>query len=923
MTATAPVFAQNADADVQEVVVSGSRVITNGYQAPTPITVISQDQLEAAAPSSISDALNQLPQFRGSAQPQTSGLGTTGTVGQSFLSLRNLGSNRTLLLLDGRRLVPSSPTGVFDVSLLPESLVQRVDVVTGGASAAYGSDAVSGVVNFILDTNFTGFKTSVQGGISQQGDAENGRIEIAGGTKLFGDRGHLIFSAEYYRNGGVEYFGDRDWYGACARINNPALVPNFILACGVNSAQFTAGGMIPSGPLGGTQFVEGGRAIPFNYGSLRTTSTMVGGTGAGAGPYPKDDVGAYFPMIAAIDRINGFGHFKFDITDQVSAFAELLVAQGTAKNNSTAPWQGTTSGYTIQRDNAFLPDSVRTRMVAANVTSFPLNRYDYDFDLLRVLARNNTYEAVTGFNADVAGWKINGYYEHGENRFYESTLNNPIANNEYNAADAVLNPATGQIVCRSTLTNPGNGCVPINLFGYGSPSRAALDYVLGTSEQWLRVKQDVAELSGARDLFDLWGAGPVKAAVGAGYRKESSVQTVDPISSSIKHASGGYLGFPASLEGQLGGFDRGNPQPIAGSYNVKELFGEVAVPLLKGRAWAEALDLNASLRHTDYSISGGVTSWKVGLTYEPFETGGVRLRAARSRDIRAPNISELFLNGTQGQGNLTDRFQPVGSPNRTPVVYTRSFGNSLLEPEKADTLTFGVVYQASWLPGLSMSVDYYDIDLADAIGTLGGQTTIDQCFAGAALLCNQLHRDVNGVLIAVDTPFLNINSRKTNGVDFEVGYRTPVGVGDLNVRMIANYVDKLTSQNIGAAETDAAGSLGNPHWQANLIAQYRVGQASVFLQERYVAGTALDNTLLASQLDPSLNRVNRVFYTDVTFNYGDPEKVQGFLTVNNAFDKAPPSAPSNYFVYGTAGGGTSTFYDLVGRTYTLGLKYKF
>src|SRR5690606_38217855 len=283
---------------------------------------------------------------------------------------------------------------------------------------------------------------------------------------------------------------------------------------------------------------------------------------------------------------------------------------------------------------------------------------------------------------------------------------------------------------------------PINLFGYGSPSRQALDYILSRSEQWLTVEQDVFEISAAGTLAEGW-AGPIAAAFGAGYRDESSVQTVDPISGSYKEFTGGYLGFPMSLDGQLGGFDRGNPQPIAGSYDLWELFAEISMPLVRGAAWANELDLNAAARRTDYSTSGGVTSWKLGFTYEPLADVGLRLRLGRSRDIRAPNISEMFLQGTQGQGTIEDLFQPIGSPDRLPVVYVRSFGNPNLAPEKADTTTIGVIYQPNRLPGFSMSVDYYDIDLRDAIATLGGPVTIRERFNGATLLCDQLHRDAN------------------------------------------------------------------------------------------------------------------------------------------------------------------------------------
>ncbi|MEJ1961700.1 MAG: TonB-dependent receptor plug domain-containing protein [Gammaproteobacteria bacterium] len=224
--ATAPP-PQSGDEDLslQQVVVTGSRVATNGARAPTPVTVVSSEELQQSAPTSIVDALNKLPQMLNSNTPASNNGSTTGTVGQTFLNLRSLGANRTLILLDGARLVPSSLLATTDVSLIPESLVQRVDVVTGGASAVYGSDAVAGVVNFVLNTKFTGVSARVQAGESGYEDARNGKVALTVGTSLFGGKGHLVLSGDAYKNNGVEQFGSRDWFDSCALIGNPAGTP--------------------------------------------------------------------------------------------------------------------------------------------------------------------------------------------------------------------------------------------------------------------------------------------------------------------------------------------------------------------------------------------------------------------------------------------------------------------------------------------------------------------------------------------------------------------------------------------------------------------------------------------------------------------------------------------------------------------------
>jgi len=923
----APAQAQTGDAASQEVasaesaiIVTGSRVISNGFQAPTPVNVVSSEELQTLAPSSLSDALNKLPVFQNSAQPQYF---VGASAGQSFLNLRSLGPERVLILLDGRRVVPSTANGTTDVNILPEAMVKRVEVVTGGASAAYGSDAVAGVVNFILDTDYRGIKGAIQAGVAESGLGENYKANLSAGVAL-GDRGSLIVSGQYYKNEGVKGLGEFDWFDSCALIPNPAGSPQNIAACGVRSAAFTSGGIITGGPLAGTDFGPGGAPRQFVYGDERTGFSMIGGSGV--------DHGANFFAVPKTERYTGFAHLKYDVADNVTAYVEGLYGQSKSQYNFTASWQGLGTEYQIQIDNAYLPQSIYDRMVDEGITSFPLSRYSDDFGLLENNVRNRTWRVTAGLDIKLGNWDVNAYYAHGENRFDLALKNNVYINRLYNAADVVDGP-NGPI-CRSTLTQPGNGCVPLNLFGQGSPSQAALDYVTGTTRQWVHVKQDVFELSAAGDAFDLW-AGPVSVAVGAGYRKESSVQTVDDTSTGTRVFTGGYIGWPPQFTGALGAWERTNPQPLAGEYDVKEVFGEVLIPLLRDSAIGYSADLNGAIRYTDYSTSGGVTTWKVGLTYEPIPD--LRFRAARSRDIRAANVTQMFTGASSSQGGLTDPFQPVGSPNRIPVVNVLSFGNPDLRPEVADTTTLGLVLRPTGLPGFSASVDYFDIKIKDAIGTLGGQVTVNQCFEGATELCSLLTRDSNGVLLTVATPFLNIAERATRGLDFEVAYVTSLGNGRLGLRALATYVDRLTTTNPGAPTLDTAGQTGVggggganpgvPHWSGNMSISYDVGGFGIDLLGRYIGPGVLDVNLGPEALDPALNHVDAAFYADLTLSQKlgiGGAGAELFLTVNNLFDRAPNYAPNSFFVFGTYQGATNPgLFDLMGRQYTAGIRFEF
>ncbi len=910
---------------VEEVRVTGSRIVRSGFEAPTPVKVVSAPYLASTAPTSLPDALIQLPEFKNSQTPQNTGIGTTANAGQSFLNLRSLGVERTLVLLDGRRIVPSTTNGTIDISLLPEGLIERVDVVTGGASAAYGSDAVAGVVNFVLDSDFTGVKAQGQYGASDRGDSEHRRFSLAGGTSLLDGRLHAVASALMYRNGGVAHNASRDWFRSCSRISNPTFVPAQIVACDVRSAQFTRGGLITSGPLRGTQFAEGGVPVPFVYGELANATAMVGGGG--------EDFALGYQTVPAVERRNVFGRVSYRVSDRVTASFEALRASAEASYAGTSSWQGQSTGYTIYRDNAFLPQSIRDAMTAAGVTSFPLSRYDVDFGALQVESRNDTTRFVVGIDAALAGWSLSAYFVHGENLYRQRIHNNANVNRLYNAADTVVDPLTGQITCRSTLTQPGNGCVPLNLFGHGSPSAAALDWVLGTTLQDLSLRQQVFEASLAGEPLATW-AGPVSLAFGAGWRKESGLQRTDAVSQAPRTFTGGYLGWPGSVAftGQIGGWERNNPLPLAGAYDVREGFVETVVPLASGLSGARRLELNGAARYTQYSTSGGVTTWKAGLVYEPLPD--LRFRMTRSRDIRAPNLTELYRGRINGLSNLIDPFQPLDSPNRNPFVLGNSFGNPDLEPEIGDTRSLGMVYASRWWPSFTASIDYYDIRLRGAITTLGGQRTVDQCYAGTLFLCQYIIRDANGVLIETRSPFLNLTSRRTRGFDIELEYRAaardivPGLPGNLSMRAFGNYIASLTTQTPGAAMLNEAGQNGIggvPHWSATVAGRYDAGRIGLFLQERFVGSGRLDNALTPSMLAPEQNRVSEVFYTDatMTLDLSPPfSRVEAFLTVSNLFDRDPPSAPGAFFVFGTTAT-NSSLYDTVGRVWTAGVRAQF
>ncbi|MBA2587670.1 MAG: TonB-dependent receptor [Alphaproteobacteria bacterium] len=933
---------QTADSSsVESVVVSGSRLVTNGAEAPTPVTVVSTEQLQLAAPRNIVDGLLQLPAFKGSVSVANQSTGTTGSNGADYLNLRGLGVQRTLVLMDGRRIVPASSAGSVDVAQIPEALVQRVDVVTGGASAAYGSDAVSGVVNFVLDTKFEGLKANAQAGVSQLGDNVNYKVSVTGGISLLNDRLHVVGSLLDYKSQGVSSAVGRAWTDrAVASITNP----NFNKALPVSPTNSTLvvvtqpyssvaalGGLTTSGPLAGTAFDPGGQAIPFNYGTLRSAAQMSGGDG-------------YNPNILLTlqpsqHRSQFFTHATYDVNENVSVYVQLTGSQNHVQYNSLPTFELSSTNFTVLRDNAYLPQTIKNFLATPaglGVASFTVGRDSPDFDIPHMDAITNSGTATIGFDGKVPGssWTYHGYGQMGRDLDSYKTKNDPISDNLYRASDAVVNPANGQIVCRQTLSNPAAtpisnpvGCQPLNIFGVGNASPAALKYITGTAVQTVRVAEDVAEISAQGELFDL-PAGAVSLAVGGSYRREAFNQVTDAQSQEIRTGAGIGAAFPAGLINTLGGFERTNPQPTRGSFNVKEAFLETEVPLLKDQPWARSLTFNAAGRYVEYSTSGGVEPWKLGLVYLP--TDGLRFRASRSTDIRAANLGELYQGSSQG----TSTVQDPANGNVTTNVITGAIGNPGLVPESANTSTVGMVVTPDslfgFLPGLEFSVDYYQINISKAISTLTAQQELNFCANGSVQQCAFITRNSTGTLARVALPFFNAAARQTKGVDFEASYSTPLSDidadwdGTLTFRGLVNYLGEFTTQVQGAAPIQLAGDIGvnsTPKWSGIFSANLNIGRWGWFVQERWIGGGKFDNTN-NNGLGVYPNNVGDVLYTDstVTFDVMPETGLSTYFSINNLFDRDPPATPS--FLIAGSSFSNRTLYDLIGRQYTLGVRFK-
>ena len=662
---TAPPAAEQAQAEDTErdIVVTGSRLISNGFSAPTPVTVVSGEQLLTTTPTTIGEGLNKLPQFANSIRPSSAQFAPeSGAATQ--LNLRSLGAQRGLILLNGRRVNPSTASGAVDIATLPEELVKRVEIVTGGASAAYGSDAVAGVVNFILDSDFKGLKGLIQGGVTERGDNLNEKVSLTYGTPIT-DTLHLVASGTFYNANGVRDYRKRDWFQSCAALLNPAGPPARVQVCGAATTQMAAGGLITAGPLAGTQFLEGGVPAAFQYGTLRTGTMMLGGTG--------EDQGIDFQPLPSLRRATGFGQLTWKPSDTLTFFADALMAHSRAEYRGTLMQFYGSTALTIFQDNAFLPQATRQQMIDRNLQSITVGTSMPAVGFLENEGISDTQRYTAGFNAKLGEWTVDGYYEHGTNLQTIRGHGNVTIAHVFDAVDAVVNPANGQVVCRTQLADPNHACTPYNIFGPNSASQQAVDFVRngpGGDGSWTkeRTKEDVVEVVVRGHPFETW-AGPFGVAFGGGYRREAVDRKVDPGSNGPKisclqvnpNCANPYpipRGVPSSyLARPVGAYFFSNQQPIVGGYDLWETFGEILVPLARDATLLKELDLNAAIRYTDYSLSGGGDDLEAGPQLAPDRRSALSGHALAGHPRRKPDRTLFELARRRGRRDRSDTQQ--------------------------------------------------------------------------------------------------------------------------------------------------------------------------------------------------------------------------------------------------------------------------
>ncbi len=1014
-----------AERDAQakgEVIVTGSRLARPNLDSPTPVTSVSAELLTSTGNLNLGDSLNQLPALR-STYSQANSTRFIGTAGLNLLDLRGLGTQRTLVVVNGRRHVTAQPGSfVIDTNTIPTELLERVDVVTGGSSAVYGSDAMAGVVNFVLKRNFEGIRATGQSGISSHGTRGSYFGALTAGTNFAEGRGNIAAAAEYSVSD-VVYYTDRDditgAYSGRSQFNavqntGPQLNPNggairtgpesslgdgipdtaflrnirnntisegglFTASCptvaatGESAAAFAARrGVACSGlaNIGSSNSLsQYGRTFVFNPdGSLTQNNCITDLRPFGSG----NCVGGQGSTLRLtgmlqpkLERFSGNILAHFDISDAFKPFVEAKYVRIDALQEG----QPTFANNTFSINNPFLTSQARATLVSAlapGATTFTAQRFNVDFGGRGEVHRRETFRIVGGVEGDFAeGWHYEVSANYGRLDTFYKTNGNYVTQKYLNSINAVRN-AAGQIVCGinadASTTNDDPACVPVNLFGQGQVSQAALNYFSITSTRKQKAEQfdAVAYINGK--LFRLPG-GDVTFSLGGEYRRETAYSKYDDLT-----ASGAT-------------FLNAIPTFAPPAYDIKEAFGELSVPLLADRPFFHELTLTGAARVSHYNVGNAGTPWTYNINAIWSPVRDITFRGGYARSVRAPSLSELYSTNSQtfanglsdpcSQANINNNPNRVRNCAAAGVPTTQTFngttepftnvaasgiygfnrGNPDLQAEKSRSFTVGTVIQPQALRGFSLTVDYYNITIKDAIFSLGAQTIVNQCYDNPSGIsnpfCAAVFRNPNGTFAGqqnvlhggatVSFPTtgpsffsqgFNYAKLETSGIDIEMAYRTRISdTGTLNLRVLASYM----AQNNGYTDVGDPtyrdrykSELGYAAWRGQFVGNLNFETFDIQYRLRYEGKSTIGEWETQNSYDgrPARNPdaypvvyYPEAFYHSIQVGFNATDRFRFYVGVDNVTDKKPP-----YDLLGVASGDP---YDNIGRFFYAGFKANF
>lgn len=977
--------APSADANtapIEEVTVTGSRIARRDYAADSPIVTVSAQTLENEGGGTFGIKLQQLPQvtpgnneLSGSGQP----------TGRATIDLRGLGPNRTLVLADGQRLQPSDGQAVVDLNAIPSSLIENVEIITGGASATYGSDAVAGVVNLKLKHHFQGVQLSGQYNVTELGDGQEKVFDALMGTNFADGRGNIVLALDYLDRGAA-FFNNRPFYqnafpiGAAPWGTNLLPQGNFVpdpanlpsqaaLNAVFGSRGIPAGAVAPGSVLGfnpnGTVFGQAG-AIGYT-GPLNDAYVVSKTTGALA-----YNLGTLQLLTAPTQRYSAFSHGELEVADNVTVYEQALFTRYSAITNYGAGLQTQGTTAVVPVDNAFIPSQLQTILASRPDPAAPFNMEklwtqtgtsvtDYD---------NTVYQVTLGFKGLLgkSGWDWDIYGSHGHTDIdvtqesgsasfsrIQSLLtsrsvpgpngtlvNVPAFLTSSNGSNALIpNPAYASAANDGGRSLPGlNGAAPpcpegLNLFSAAALAPSCADYLQIHPTSVTTLTQDVVEADLQGTALKL-PAGEVKLALGADYRSNGYSSQPDP-------AAADLVGSFASL-------------PVNGRTSVAEGYAEALIPVLRDQPFVKSLDLDAGYRYSDYDLSGGVNTYKIDLDWKLIDS--LRFRGGYQRAIRAPNVIELYnpalaaaallghedpcnFNSAERSGANASQIRALCIAQGVPAAIIDSYqttfagtqaiqeGNTKLAPETADSYTLGAVWRPSH--DFTASLDYYNIDLKNAISTLSADLVFSRCFSTSynpglsqsSPYCQSILRNPSsGAPDQTETPYYNLGGLKTSGLDLELDWGFglgQVGLSDADGRITLNtVVSRLISFAVqatqGADWVEYAGTYGynatgdngaHPHWKANTTVEWSLNTVRLGVLW-YHLGEMTD-------LTPGGDGLGNYERFDLYAGYQPAKWLELQAGINNLLNRQPLATFG-----GLPGNTDSGSYDPLGRRYYVG-----
>ncbi len=955
----APAFAQDV-----RVEVTGSRIRALGADSPSPLQVITSEEIAASGVTNLQELLLKNPTMGTPTISRTNSNFLTTSVGVATVDLRNLGTARTLVLVNGRRFVAGIPgESAVDLNTIPVDFIERVELLTGGASSVYGSDAVAGVVNIILKRDFEGVLLDYSYGQSEENDDKTHKVSLTFGTTGAGGKANLMGHLSFTEQGAV-LSRDRE-ATAIDQASRGAFITGepadfFTIQRPFFSSFAPQGRVFPRlGTAGNRTFDAQGNLIPFS-------TNGPAGDGVGATGFNRSD----FRSIAVpTKRFLFAAKGDYALTDNHTAFFEGNYASTQTKSvlepfpldsgggngiypatGGRVPAEFLVGG--VVRRNPIISDAIFNILTDTNgdgIRDYGFTRRLSEIGNRGNVADRDTYRFATGLKGSVAKtWDYDTYVAYGQTRESQTSSGQVNVLNFRNALEAIpdVNDIDGdgnraEAICRDADARR-QGCVPINVFGFNSISPGAAQYVRAPKSLTTLTSQKLLGATITGEPYTL-PAGPLGIAAGVEYREEFSRSEFDALTQA--------------------GLNAGNAAPrTEGRFDVTELFVEARVPLLKDLPFAKALTFTGAVRGGDYSTVGNTISWNAGLEWAPI--ADLRFRGTRALSTRAPNINELFQPPSQDfptglidpcLGVTATSSQPAAARCRADAgvaaniaangVFTQTqadqqgisgfdSGNPNLKEEEGKSYTLGLVYTPTtvpWLQNFAFTADYFNIKIKDAIVGLPNQFALDQCYTGDASFCQFITRrqgpvgaNSAGSLEFVNQPQFNSGDLVAEGVDLTVSYFNQVGPGRLSGRLAYTYLLKGYLIPVPGAERDEfRGEIGAPKHKASLTLGYTWGPWGITSQTTYLGKSALDDQFLKGfDLPAGSFGVGSKTYQDFQFTY-TYRKTQFYVGIDNAFDtKAPP------IITGLPGNNTGTetdagTYDPIGRRYYAGVRIGF